>query len=122
MTVRIFFLCAFSAILLLAGASPALAQTQGVERARQQSQVNHLRDTVRGNALREQQRQQTSATTAKAFQNPRAKSQLQSADQARYDRYRARQRTAIDDFASKQAAQPADDKRRTEPAHAASSH
>ncbi|KGI77663.1 hypothetical protein [Oleiagrimonas soli] len=122
MTVRIIRLWAFSATLLLAGATSALAQTQAIQRARQQSQVQQLRDTVRSNALKEQQRQQTSATTAQAFQSPRAKAQLQSADQAQYDRYRATQRTAVDDFASKQAVQSASDRKTAEPAHAASSH
>ena len=52
MTVRIIRLWAFSATLLLAGATSALAQTQAIQRARQQSQVQQLRDTVRSNALK----------------------------------------------------------------------
>ncbi len=110
--------------LALLGAAMVHAQPPGTA----QANANQVRDQLRSSSLREQQRQQTSDTTRKAFQQGSSAQQgIDRSDKARRDRYRAQQRDQVQDYLHRaqagSAAQAADKDASTgQPAHASSSH
>lgn len=102
---------------------PAWAQSTNLQ---QQARADQVRGQMQSSSLREQQRQQTSNTTSKAFQQGSSAQQgIRSADRARYDRYRARQRDRVQDYLHReQAASTAHSgtaSPSSQPAHASSS-
>jgi len=116
--------CTALAVALVAHASaPASAQSTSLQ---QQARTDQVRDQLRSSSLREQQRQQTSDTTRKAFQQSGTAQQgIHSADSARRDRHRSQQRDRVQDYLHREQAASTSHSGSTsaasQPAHASSS-
>ncbi len=105
-------------------ATPASAQSTSLQ---QQARTDQVRSQLRSSSLREQQRQQTTDTTRKAFQNSSSAQQgIDRTDRASSSGYRSRQRDRVQDYLHReQAASTAhsgSSSSTSQPAHASSSH